>query len=333
MPDNPQAKLTSVQIAAMCRRGFGGEVQIESVRELGGGTFNETYLIELASKTQVILRVAPPARADTYWDDVALMRREHHIVPFFASIAPWMPKTIVTDFTHQVIERDYVFQTYIEGERWSDIEDELTPDEDAELWRQCGEIVRRMHETTGEQFGFPPPGRPFSRWSEVILDRFARIRESMLAHQLDVTAFTTISGVAKANIALLDEIDTPRLLHGDLWTFNLIVRRHGDRPAIVGVLDVDRAWWGDPMADWIIFLLAVREDEPEWQPRLSAFHAGYGTREHGEAARFRLEIYKAMHIGSAAVWCSTNGDREGVARAYRHLSEMAQSLSHSSQRS
>ena len=325
-----QTKLTSEQITAMCQRGFGTEVKIATVRELGGGTFNETYLVELAGQTKVTLRVAPPPHASVYGDDVALMRREHHILPFFASIAHWMPKVIMTDFTHQVVERDYVFQTYIEGERWSDIEDQLTPDEDIELWRQCGETVKRMHETAGERFGCPLPGRPFSSWSEVILDRLASIAESMFAYQLEAAAFTAIPNVAGDNASLLDEIDTPRLLHGDLWTFNLIVRRGGARPMIAGVLDVDRACWGDPMADWIMFLLAIRQDRPEWQQRLSAFYDGYGTPGSSEAAQFRQEIYKAMHIGSAAVWCCRNGDEGGIARAYRELGEMPRSLSLSS---
>lgn len=327
MPDSLQTKLTSEQITAMCQRGFGTDVRIESVRELGGGTFNETYLVELAGKPKAILRVAPPPLADIYWDDVALMRREHHILPFFASIATWMPKTIMTDFTHQVVQRDYVFQTYIEGERWSDIEDELTPDENSELWLQCGKIVKQMHETSGERFGYPEPERPFTRWSDMILDRFARIAKSMLAHQLEATAFTTISDVAGANAALLDEIDTPHLLHGDLWTFNLIVRRDRDRPMIAGVLDVDRAWWGDPMADWIMFLLLIRRDDPAWQQRLCAFYDGYGTPQSGEATRFRQQIYRAMHIGSAAIWCSRNGDEASVARAYRELGKIAHSFS------
>jgi aminoglycoside phosphotransferase (APT) family kinase protein len=326
MLDNLQTKLTSEQITAMCQRGFGSEVKIESVQELGGGTFNETYLVELAGKTKVTLRVAPPPLADIYWDDVALMRREHHILPFFASIATLMPKIIMTDFTHQVVERDYVFQTYIEGERWSDIEDELTPDENTELWRQCGKIVKQMHETAGEQFGHPQPGRQFSRWSKMISDRLARIAESMLAYQLEATAFTAISDVANTNTSLLDEIDTPHLLHGDLWTFNLIVRRDNDNPIITGVLDADRAWWGDPMADWIMFLLTIRQDKPEWQQRLCAFYDGYGTPKSSGAAQFRQKIYKAMHIGDAAVWCSRNGDEEGIVRAYRELSEIAQRL-------
>ena len=326
MLDNSQTKLTSEQITAMCQRGFGSEVKIESVQELGGGTFNETYLVELAGKTKVILRVAPPPLADIYWDDVALMRREHHILPFFASIATLMPKIIMTDFTHQVVERDYVFQTYIEGERWSDIEDELTPDENTELWRQCGKIVKQMHKTAGEQFGHPQPGRQFSRWSEMISDRLARIAESMLAYQLEATAFTAISDAANTNISLLDEIDTPHLLHGDLWTFNLIVRRDNDNPIITGVLDAERAWWGDPMADWIMFLLTVRQNKPEWQQRLCAFYDGYRTPKSSGAAQFRQKIYKAMHIGDASVWCSRNGDEEGIVRAYRELSEIAQRL-------
>jgi aminoglycoside phosphotransferase (APT) family kinase protein len=320
-----QTRLTPEQITAMCQRGFGSGAKIESVQELAGGTFNETYLVELG-KTRVILRVAPLPTADIYWDDVALMRREHHILPFFASITAWMPKIIMTDFTHQVVGRDYVFLTFIEGERWSDIEDELTPEENIELWRQCGEIVKQIHETTGEQFGYPQPGRQFSRWSELISDRLARIAESMLAYQLEATAFTTISDVAGANIFLLDEIDTAHLLHGDLWTFNLIVRRDHNRPIITGVLDVDRAMWGDPMADWIMFLLTIRQDKPEWRQRLCAFYDGYGTLQSSGAAQFRQKIYEAMHIGSAAVWCSRNGDEEGVDRAYRELGEIAQSL-------
>ncbi len=331
--------LTHDQIAVMYRRAFGNEAQLESVQELGGGTFNETYRVELSGKTCAILRAAPPPTADIHWDDLALMRREHQIRPFFASIATLMPTTILADFTHQVVERDYVFQTCIEGERWSDVEEELTPDENAALWHQCGEIVRRIHDTTGERFGYPCPGPSypgppysgppyvgalFARWSEMILDRLARIAESMVAHQLEVEVFNAISDHVRANASLLDEIQVPHLLHGDLWTFNLLIRRGDGGPAITGVLDADRAWWGDPMADWIMFLLAIRQDEPEWQGRLSAFYEGYGTPDHGRAAQFRLQAYKAMHIGTAVVGSARTGDVETIARGIRDLREIAQ---------
>ena len=323
MPDNQGVKLTHEQIRAICRRGLGSAIAIESLRELGGGTLNEAYLVELAGGTRVILRAAPPPTADTYWDDVALMRRELQILPFFASIAALMPRVLMADFTHQLVERDYVLQTYVAGERWSDIEEQLTPAENAILWRQCGEIVRRIHDTAGDAFGHPYPLRQFTSWSEALFDRLARIGESMAARQLEVSAFSTILAVARANASRFDEIRTPRLLHGDLWTYNLLVTRGSDGPWISGVLDADRAWWGDPPADWIMFLWAVRRDEPEWQERLSAFDDGYGAPERDEGTRFRQEVYRAMHIGACAVGAATSGDGDTVARARRELREIA----------
>lgn len=326
MLNSPQNKLTLDQITVICQHGFGSEVNLKSVQQLEGSTFNEAYLIELAGKDKLVLRVAPSATADVYWDDVALMRREYHVLPFFASIADLMPRTMLTDFTHQIIERDYMFQTFIEGKRWSDIETELSSDENNNLWRQCGRIVKRIHKTTGEYFGYPYPGPQFKSWSEMIRDRFARISESLIIHKLEIPAFAIISDIAHTNDSLLDEIQTPSLLHGDLWTFNLLIGQDTGEPTITGVLDVERAWWGDPLADWIMFLLAIRSKEPEWQQQLSAFNDGYGRSEGIEGTQFRQEIYKAMHIGTSVIWATRNGDAESILRARRELGEIAQVL-------
>ena len=326
MSNSLKNKLTYEQLNLICQHGFGSGVKLNSVQPLEGGTFNETYLIDLDGKPRLILRVAPPATPDVYWDDVALMRREYHILPFFASIADLMPRVMLTDFTHQIVERDYMFQTFIEGERWSEIESTLSSEKNNKLWNQCGRIVRRIHNTTGERFGYPYPGPQFKSWSELILDRFAKISESLMIHQLEIPAFTIISDIAHANASLLDEIQTPCLLHGDLWTFNLLIQQETSGPTITGVLDVERAWWGDPLADWIMFLLAIRSNETEWQGQISAFSDGYGKSESDPTTQFRQEVYKAMHIGSSVIWATRHGDTESILRARRELGEIAQML-------
>ncbi len=323
-------KLSKDQITTMCQRGFGEKVKIQSIRELSGGTFNETYLIKFPGKAKaVILRVAPSPTTDLFWDDVALMRREHAMVPFFASLAPLMPKILLTDFTHQIVGRDYMFQTVIEGERWSDIEGKLPPEENNELWRQCGALVKKLHMTTGEWFGYAYPGF-HSRWRDVILERFSRISQSMEAHQINIPAFETIFKQVQAHPEIFDDIILPRLLHGDLWTFNLLVTRGENRPAISGVLDTERAWWGDPMADWLMFLFSIRREEPTWQDRITAFSEGYGPPDNEPttpmAAQVRQEIYKAMHIGLAAIWGTRNEKHEDLARATEELQQLAQTL-------
>lgn len=319
-------KLSVDQIRALLERHFGSGLHSFGVEELGGGTFNETYLIEIPEKEKLVLKIAPPVTPDMYWDDVALMRREHNTLPFFASIGPLIPKTVLVDFTHQIIGRDYVLQTFMEGDRWSDIEDELKQEESIDLWRQCGEIVKQIHETTGEQFGYPYPGRAFTHWSDVILDRFSRIARSLRVYHIEISHFSTISEIVSSAQSVLDDIRTPRLLHGDLWTFNLLVTRKNGKPFLTGVLDTERAWWGDPLVDWIMFLLSIRSEERYWQSRLAAFYSGYGALGQSETTQFRQEIYKAMHVGSSAVWAARHGNQEDIQRAHQDLSRIAMVL-------
>ena len=168
---NEEAKksLTKDQLRTLCQRGFGANVQIESIRELGGGTFNDTYQITFVDHLRVILRVSPPYTKDTYWDEALLMRREHSMQPFFAPIAALMPKTLLVDFTHQLIDRDYMFQTFIEGERWDDVMDELTSEENNRLWEQFGNLLKQIHNVRGQMFGIPRPGFEFPYWSRRLL--------------------------------------------------------------------------------------------------------------------------------------------------------------------
>ena len=316
-------KLTIDQITAILERCLGSGAHSLGIKEFEGGTFNETYLIDISDREKVVLRVAPPPVPHMYWDDVALLRREHTILPFFASIATFTPKTLLVDFTHQIVGRDYVLQTVLEGDRWSDIEDELTEEENVDLWRQCGEIVKRIHQTPGEQFGYPYPGQTFANWHDVILDRFSRIAQSLKENQADISHFSTIFDLVASDVSVFNDVRRPCLLHGDLWTFNLLVARKDGRPLISGVLDTERAWWGDPLADWIMFLLSIRSGEEKWQERILSFHQGYGALEKSPTMQFRQEVYSAMHVGSSVVWGIKHGNREDIERGRQDLSRIA----------
>ncbi|CAN5467336.1 hypothetical protein BH10CHL1_BH10CHL1_10600 [soil metagenome] len=325
--ENPQSALNAMQIMALCQHGLGAHVAVRTVRKLAGGTFNSTYLIELADITKVILRVAPPVDSTSNWEDAWLMRREVAIQPCFSAISPLMPKILAIDFTHQVIERDYMFQTFMAGERWDTLEETLLPAENLDLWRQFGGIVKQIHATTGNQFGWPDPGQQFTTWRETVFYRFEHTVQAMLANQLDVTHFMAAFDIARAQAIVLDEIKLPCLLHGDLWPFNVLVRRDADGPKLVGILDADRAWWGDPLADWTMFLLAVRRDDPESQLMQAAFWGAYGAVEREHNTQLREEIYKAMYFGNVALWHASRGEMDVVNRAQAELQGIAQELS------
>jgi fructosamine-3-kinase len=89
----------------------------------------------------------------------------------------------------------------------------------------------------------------------------------------------------------LDEVITPVLVHFDLWDGNILVDLDGEAPRIGGLIDAERAFWGDPLADFVSLALLgdIRQDE--------AFLAGY--RDAGGPARFdassrvRLALYRS----------------------------------------
>ncbi|MGH3752503.1 MAG: phosphotransferase family protein [Pseudonocardiaceae bacterium] len=85
-----------------------------SAVELGNGMYNNTYRVDIGADRPVILRVAPePARQ--YRIERGLMRNECASVPFLAPIAPLIPRTLAADFTHEILGRDYLFQTLLDG--------------------------------------------------------------------------------------------------------------------------------------------------------------------------------------------------------------------------
>ena len=326
--DRPSANnsfpVTADHILAMCQRAFGPGVHVTSARELGGGTFNRIFLITLSDQ-QVILRIAPPPTAEVAWHERQLMRRELNIQPFFAAVADLMPRTLLADFTHQVIDCDYVFQSFIDGERWEDLAESFSREENERLWEQFGRVTRTIHDTIGTSFGGPSPMTEYPTWSQAILDRFERVLAAMKEVQLDMTDMQSIFKIVRDHADLLDELKQPHLLHGDLWLFNILIGRSAAGPNIVGMLDADRAWWGDPLADWTMFVLA-KSASPETKPSHEQFWRGYGEIEQTPGIEFRKAVYEAMHVGTALEWAKRNHEEDTMKRGRQDLNAVAISL-------
>jgi hypothetical protein len=101
--------------------------------------------------------------------------------------------------------------------------------------------------------------------------------------------------------------------------FNILIQRDAQGPSIIGVLDADRAWWGDPPADWTMFVLA-KGAVPETD-YLARFWHGYGMRDQTPEAAFRQAIYEALHIGTALAWAARHDDGETFERGTADLKE------------
>jgi aminoglycoside phosphotransferase (APT) family kinase protein len=313
-----QESVTAGQLRAMCRRAFGAHVQVVSAVELGNGMYNSTYRIDLGVNGLVILRVAPePARQLRV--ERELMRNEHASVPYLAPIAPLMPRTLAIDFTHEVIGRDYLFQTMLDGEPAPDGLAAYPRAEWASFFRQIGMIARSIHAVRGTRFG-RVAGPTFATWGEAVIASLHDAAADLDDVGLDATDVREVAAAAARHRPILDEITEPRLLHGDLWTVNTMIAPGAPEPTITGVFDCDRTSWGDPESDWTIFLASRRPgSEPD------AFWETYGALASTPGAARRSLFYRARHIGGARLESHRLG--QPMERTYHEMRDVIARLS------
>jgi aminoglycoside phosphotransferase (APT) family kinase protein len=303
-----QQPLTVEQVVAVCRRGFGREPV--SAVELGGGSFNTTYRVDVGDGP-VILRVAPvwSHRIERHF-----MRHEHASLPFFAPIAALMPRTLFVDFTHDLLPRDYTFQTMLGGvsgpEGFGALADKPG------FFRQLGAIVRAVHGVRGERFG-RPAGPLFGTWSEAVLSELDNTVADLRDAGLDDGDVREVAALASKNSAVLDEITEPRLLHGDLWVPN--VRLDGER--VVGVFDHDRAMWGDPAADWSVYEAGRRPGADR-----DAFWDTYGRPSKSRNAAWRSALYRAVHTGAVRLERHRLGLADRIPASYEDMARLLAEL-------
>ncbi len=193
-----------------------------------------------------------------------------------------IPRNLFVDFSHELIDRDYVFQNCLEGELWDDIKNGLSDEENEELWAQLGWIVKEIHSIPHRHFGPPAPMHPFDLWSDAVISWITDMLNDMQRFQLPCKDAVNFLQIVKAGRRHLDAITQPRLVHGDLWQRNILVGRNNGNIEITAVLDAERAFWGDPAAEWIFSFLDIP----------ARFWQAYGELDSDRSAIFRRRVYE-----------------------------------------
>lgn len=316
-----QQSVTAEEIWAVCRRVFGAGVRVVSATELGAGMYNNTYQVVVAGQDRpVVLRVAPePVRQ--FRSERELMRNEYASVPWLTSLAPMMPRVIAADWSHEVIGRDYLVQSFLDGvpapERLGAYPRSTWP----VFFRQMGAIARDVHAVRGPHFG-PVAGPAYATWSQAVIASLHDIAADLDSVGLEAADLCKVaSAVVGQHRAVLDEITEPRTLAGDLWTVNVMLDATAAEPTITGVFDLDRTWWGDPAADWTIRMAAAKPGTER-----DAFWESYGPLDRSPAAVLRSRIYEARHIGAIRLERHRLANADGVRGTYDDMTAVLADL-------
>jgi fructosamine-3-kinase len=99
-----------------------------------------------------------------------------------------------------------------------------------------------------------------------------------------------IRAAVRACRGALAEIDTPVLVHFDIWDANIFIDVSSEPVRVEGLIDPERAFWGDPYADFAVMGLTggIEHD----QDLLAGYREAGGIAEFTAPVRLRLACYR-----------------------------------------
>lgn len=275
-----QLPLSDTQIQRLSKNAFGEPAL--SWQLMATGKFNTSYRIEFAHRPSSILRVAPSSEVVLFRHEKNLLRRENLIQQRLNRLSDKIPVNLFVDFSRELIARDYVFQNCLEGELWDTVKDDLTETQNNYLWCSLAPIVRAIHQLEGESFGSPLLKDTYHCWSDAVIDWVAGMITDMQRYRLNSSEANRFLELVMLGRDLLDEVGRPTLVHGDLWQKNILVSRDRGELKISGILDAERAFWGEPLAEWIFSFLDIPP----------GFWQVYGALPTDNSACFRKSVYQ-----------------------------------------
>jgi aminoglycoside phosphotransferase (APT) family kinase protein len=256
--------------------------RLAHLRPMGGGTYNTVEELTLTDGSRYVLKTAPTAPGLAHERHLLISEADFYAAAAKAGVAA--PRVVALD-------GDTLLMTLCPGEPWDDT---LTEPEVTGLRTELGRQLARLHLITGPGFGYPsgalgplaPDWRTaFATLYDAVLDDARRYRAWLPLPADD------IARTARTAYAALDEITVPRAVHFDLWQGNILVDRTSGTPRVGGLIDGERMFWGDALADFVSLALLgdIRKDE--------AFLAGYreagGRAEFDRPAALRYALYRS----------------------------------------
>jgi aminoglycoside phosphotransferase (APT) family kinase protein len=137
----------------------------------------------------------------------------------------------------------------IPGVPYNKLRETLSEPERAAIDQQAGDLTRQINALQGPAFGYVAQReRHAPTWRAA----FESMLEGVLADGVDAQvelplSYDRIREQVAPRYSALDAITVPQLVHWDLWDGNVFVDPETQR--INGIVDFERALWGDPLME------------------------------------------------------------------------------------
>ncbi|MEH2421346.1 MAG: aminoglycoside phosphotransferase family protein [Nostoc sp.] len=278
-------------------------VELELV-PIATGKHNSSFWV-VAPDKRFVLRVAPRDSTGLLFYERRMMRQEpllHELICKNTTIP--VAQIIVADFSRVHLQQDYLLMTALEGVPLSNAPS-LSSSGHEQILYQVGSYLRQLHELTAaeslgiEAYGYigeHHPMQPQATWAEAFRVIWNKLLDDVVASGCYTPSDRYfMSNLLEQHLAHFDYLQSPRLLHMDVWSQNILVDSTGH---VTGLVDFDRAVWGDPEIEFAVLDYCGISQRAFWQ--------GYGReRPKSTSAVIRQQFYLLYEVQKympIAVW-------------------------------
>ena len=275
-------KQSEDSIRAMAAKAF-PQLSVTEIKELDEGMCNALYAVTFSDGSKSVLKIASPGTLGRMSHEMNLMETEVETMRLVKErICVPLPAVQFYDNSLTLCDGAYFFMEYIEAQSMNDElmrlisqlpqEEGMNPfammqklPELAPLRTRVGEIVHDIAQITGTGFGSVGSNIRYETMYDYIRALITNVFDDAAAAdvKLEVEKDVVLEKLA-ADADIFAEVTVPRLVHQDMWEGNIMIRDG----QVVGILDWERAVWGDPLM----------EDRFRTHSRSEEFLQGYGIK-------------------------------------------------------
>ena len=297
MKSRTKNRLSEEKIRELVRIHFGRECETGEITELTGGMFNAIYRIERKNeKDAVILKVGviPDTTLLTYERDIMPVEVECYRMIREQTTVP-VPEVLAYDFSKRYIESNYFFMTELKGEPFSKVMKKMGQENADRIREELAGYLYQIHGVKGKYFGYftKDERRQYSTWKEAFFHMFRQILADGREHRVKLP-YARIMAALQRYEGCLEDVTEPVLVEYDCHEGNIFVKKTGNSYTIEGILDFERAFWGDPIADFptaFVFTDDIRKETAF----LNAYLRVSGRNAYTETDAVKYQLYR-MYI-------------------------------------
>jgi fructosamine-3-kinase len=224
-------------LRSVVRPTFGPDAELEQVQPLVGGCINTTLKLHLADGRRAVIKIAPHRVTHAFVDEA------HQLHQLRAAGVP-VPQVYDAQVGSLDSPHSYILMEFVDGVDLHAAREHCSADDYDDVQRELADVVWRVHARTGDAYcrvlEDPARCKPHEKWPAFYRETYDAIwSQVQKSAALPIKCRKAIGKLHDKLDRLLAHDDCPRLVHWDLWSANVLVRRdpRTDKMVVAAVID------------------------------------------------------------------------------------------------